>query len=201
MTVAIIISVITIIVLYILYINKVSDLSSTVKKDKDKTKKEEKTIEKTKETTSDGKKTEFKIKETLTEEKETTVEEEKLPKELQILELPPQELLEKTKIDIQKAMKEYEMDKETIIEMFKEFEEQMNKQKTIIYELLSEKKWDELEREMHSLKGAALNLKFETLGLSIKYIDDLLKKHEDLDNIKKYIDLLYSGKEKIFSKF
>ena len=127
----------------------------------------------------------------------------KLPKELEQLE-NKDFLLEETKKNIETAMNEYDMDKETIIEMYKELEEQFNNQKKNIYDYLDNKNWELLEREIHSLKGATLNLKFIALGNPIKYIDDLLKSLEGEKSIeeekyiKKYIDLVYLANDYIF---
>ena len=130
-----------------------------------------------------------------------------LPNEIKILQNDNEEIMKLVKEDIKNAMAEYDMDEEMIKEMYKELENQFDNQKVNIYNYLEQQEWKLLEREIHSLKGAALNLKFNTLGNAIKYIDDLLKaieqnkRLEEKENVKLYIDILYKAKEKIFENF
>ena len=124
----------------------------------------------------------------------------KLPEIFTPLTKSNSEIMNEVEKNIKTAIEEYQIQREMIIEMLKEFEEQLKSNKNEIDNLINKKEWEELEHIIHSLKGSSLNLKLDILGKPIQYIDDLLKQQKDVDNIKTYIDFVYKSSEKIFSK-
>jgi len=132
--------------------------------------------------------------------KSESKKETKLPEIFTPLTKSDSEIMNEVEKNIETATKEYQIQRDMIIEMLREFEEQLKSNKNEIDNLIEQKKWEDLERIIHSLKGSSLNLKLDILGKPIQYIDDLLKQEKDVDNIKTYVDFVYKSSEKIFSK-
>jgi HPt (histidine-containing phosphotransfer) domain-containing protein len=130
--------------------------------------------------------------------KQEPKKEKKLPDVFVILTKNISELQSEIDKNIQAGMDEYGMDRDTMIMMIQELEGQFSENKEPIYNLMAQKNWVEMERHIHTLKGSSLNLRFDILAKPISYIDDLLKKEQDLDNIKDYVDVVYANYEKIF---
>ena len=126
-------------------------------------------------------------------------EEVKLPDVFTPLTKDTNSIMEEVEKNIETAMQEYQLQRDMIVEMLREFEDQLESNRNNINDLISQKNWEELEHVMHSLKGSSLNLKLDILGKPIQYIDDLLKEEKDLDNIQIYIDVVYKASRTIFS--
>jgi len=133
------------------------------------------------------------------EKKEPKKEEVKLPDVFTPLTKDTNSMMDEVEKNIETAMQEYQLQRDMIVEMLREFEDQLESNRNTINDLISQKNWEELEHVMHSLKGSSLNLKLDILGKPIQYIDDLLKEEKDLDNIQVYIDVVYKASRTIFS--
>jgi HPt (histidine-containing phosphotransfer) domain-containing protein len=143
-------------------------------------------------------KKEEKPKEQKQEVKKEKKEEKKLPDIFMQLTKDINELQTEIEKNIEAGMNEYSMDRDSMVMMVKELESQIAENKDSIYNLMAQKNWEEMEKHIHTLKGSSLNLRFDILAKPIAYIDDLLKKQQDLDNIKEYVDTIYANYEKIF---
>ena len=131
-------------------------------------------------------------------EKEAKKEEYELPEAIKELDKGIMYVKSKIKEGINQATNEYGMSYEDIEEMVKsELYSQIEEAKEKIYKAIEEKDYETIDKQTHSLKGAALNLKINVLGLAFKEIDDAARQKEDINKIKVYIDKLYNTFEKL----
>jgi HPt (histidine-containing phosphotransfer) domain-containing protein len=114
-----------------------------------------------------------------------------------MLNLSPQEAQKELEEELQRAAKELSIDYNTIFELKEELFEMFKNEKSDFFKAINNKKYDEIHKIAHKLKGAALNLRLSNLALILKKIDELSKSKTDIHKIEYLTEKFYKFLEKI----
>jgi len=109
----------------------------------------------------------------------------------EILKLNKDEFNKAIKSELEKASNELGIDYNTLIELYNQLLEQIKEEKNYIYGFIENKDYDNLHKSYHKLKGAALNLRLSKIALVLKTLDELSKKHDLIEKIKKVTNDFY----------
>jgi len=101
------------------------------------------------------------------------------------------------KQEINNAKEELGLDENWLKNMTIKTLQEIEEEKKAFYYAIKEKDYNKIHSLSHRLKGAALNLRLEKIAFTLKTIDELSKKQEDIKYIQQIVDLLYQYIEKI----
>ena len=143
-------------------------------------------------------KNEIKITEIKPEDEEISITFEDEFKEIEnILSLDNKEAKELILKDLQKAAKDFDMDLDSIKELYYDLINQIKTSKDDFYNAIKEKDYEALHKISHSLKGASLNLRISNLAILLKTIDEKSKENISFDKLEFLVNNFYAFVNKI----
>ena len=143
-------------------------------------------------------KNEIKITEIKPEDEEISITFEDEFKEIEnILSLDNKEAKELILKDLQKAAKDFDMDLDSIKELYYDLINQIKTSKDDFYNAIKEKDYEALHKISHSLKGASLNLRISNLAILLKTIDEKSKENISFDKLEFLVNNFYAFVDKI----
>ena len=140
---------------------------------------------------------------------ETNTQEEIQPKEIsitfddefeeieKILSLNNEEAKELILEDLQKAANDFEMDIDSIKELYNDLINQIETNKNAFYNAIEQKDYEEMHKISHSLKGASLNLRVSNLALILKTIDEKSKEKISFEKLELLVNNFYTFVDKV----
>ena len=116
-----------------------------------------------------------------------------------ILSLNPNEAKKLILEDLQQAATDFEMDIDTIKELYDELISQIETSKEAFYKAIKAQDYEEMHKISHSLKGASLNLRISNLAIILKTIDEKSKENISFDKLEFLVNNFYEFVEKVKS--
>jgi len=114
-----------------------------------------------------------------------------------ILALNTQEAKNLILKDLQQAANDFEMDIDSIKELYNDLINQIETNKENFYNAIKAKDYEEMHKIAHSLKGASLNLRLSNIALILKTIDEKSKEHIPFDKLEFLVNNFYTFIDKI----
>ena len=99
--------------------------------------------------------------------------------------------------DLQKAANDFEMDLESIINLYMDLINQIETNKNNFYNAINSKDYETIHKIAHSLKGASLNLRLSNIALILKTIDEKSKEKVSFDKLEFLVNNFYAFVDKI----
>ena len=99
--------------------------------------------------------------------------------------------------DLEKAANDFEMDIETIKELYSDLMSQIETNKNAFYNAIKAKDYEAMHKISHSLKGASLNLRLSNLAIILKTIDEESKENISFDKLEFLVNNFYTFVDKI----
>ena len=99
--------------------------------------------------------------------------------------------------DLEKAANDFEMDIETIKELYSDLINQIETNKSAFYNAIKAKDYEQIHKISHSLKGASLNLRLSNLAIILKTIDEKSKEKISFDKLEFLVNNFYTFVNKV----
>ena len=99
--------------------------------------------------------------------------------------------------DLQQAANDFEMDIDSIKELYSDLINQIETNKENFYNAIKTKDYEQMHKISHSLKGASLNLRLSNIALILKTIDEKSKEHISFDKLEFLVNNFYTFVDKI----
>ncbi len=99
--------------------------------------------------------------------------------------------------DLEKASNDFEMDLESIKELYNDLINQIETSKDAFYNAIKAKDYEEMHKIAHSLKGASLNLRISNMAIILKTIDEKSKEKISFDKLEFLVNNFYAFVKKV----
>ncbi len=99
--------------------------------------------------------------------------------------------------DLEKASNDFEMDLESIKELYNDLINQIETSKDAFYNAIKTKDYEEMHKISHSLKGASLNLRISNMAIILKTIDEKSKEKISFDKLEFLVNNFYAFVKKV----
>ncbi len=119
-----------------------------------------------------------------------------LPNDLKLIAKPVDEIRKEIEEGIKKGAAEFGMDvNEFKHELLPELLSQIDNAKDKLLEYAEKGDYEAIDKLSHSVKGAALNMRVDILGLPLQEINRATRRREPMEHIKAYIKYFYKKYE------